>query len=51
VIANRTTRLAVLDALRSHGFRSGLTPQRPKLSRMHELVPTLLDAFSGAERP
>ncbi len=39
VIANRTTRLAVLDALRSRGFRSGLTPQRPKLSRMHELVP------------
>jgi hypothetical protein len=51
VIANRTTRLAVLDALRSRGFRSGLTPQRPKLSRMHELVPTLLDAFSGADRP
>jgi hypothetical protein len=51
VIANRTTRLAVLDALRSRGFRSGLAPQRPKLSRMHELVPTLLDAFSGTDRP
>jgi len=51
LIANRTTRLAVLDALRSRGFRSGLTPQRPKLSKMHELVPVILDAFSGTERP
>lgn len=51
VIANRTTRAAVLDALRAHGFRNGLRPQRPKLSRMHELVPILLDAFSGSERP
>jgi hypothetical protein len=48
VIANPTTRLAVLDALRAHGFRNGLAPQRPKLSRMHELVPVLLDAFSDS---
>jgi hypothetical protein len=51
VVASRTTRLAVLDALRARGFRNGLTPQRPKLSRMHELVPILLDAFSGSDRP
>ena len=50
VIANRANpagRPAVLDALRAHGFRSGLTPQHPKISKMHELVPILLDAFSG----
>lgn len=47
VIANRASRSAVLDTLRAHGFRNGLTPQHPKLSRMHELVPVLLDAFSG----
>jgi phosphatidylglycerophosphate synthase len=56
VIANRANRAnrahpagraAVLDALRAHGFRNGLAPQHPKISKMHELVPILLDAFSG----
>jgi hypothetical protein len=50
VIANPTRRAAVLDALRAHGFRDGLTPQHPKLSKMHELTPVLLDAFSATER-
>jgi hypothetical protein len=38
----------VLAHLRSHGFRSGLTPERPSLSHMHALVPVLLDAFGDA---
>jgi hypothetical protein len=46
VIASRRP---VLDALRSHGFRPGLTPRRPTLSRMHELMPTILDAFGERE--
>jgi hypothetical protein len=45
VIASRPT---VLESLRAHGFRSGLTPERPTLARMHALVPMLLDAFSGS---
>jgi hypothetical protein len=47
VIANPATRSAVLDALRAHGFRDGLTPHHPKISKMHELTPVLLDAFSA----
>jgi hypothetical protein len=47
VIANRATHLAVLDALRSHGCRTGLPPHHPKISKMHELTPILLDAFSA----
>jgi hypothetical protein len=50
VIANASTRGAVLEALRAHGFRDGLTPHHPKLSKMHELTPVLLDAFSTADR-
>jgi hypothetical protein len=42
-------RSAILDRLASHGFRAGLTPQRPAAGRMHELLPMLLEAFS--ERP
>jgi len=42
VIASRTP---VLDGLRAHGFRTGLTPSRPSLARMHALLPVLLDAF------
>jgi hypothetical protein len=45
VIASRP---AVLESLLAHGFRRGLAPARPTLTRMHELVPILLDAFSGA---
>jgi phosphoglycerol transferase MdoB-like AlkP superfamily enzyme len=44
VIASRP---AVLESLLAHGFRRGLAPARPTLTRMHELVPILLDAFSG----
>jgi sulfatase-like protein len=46
VIASRTP---VLDSLRAHGFRDGLTPERPVLGRMHELLPTLLKAFGDPE--
>ena len=42
VIASRT---AVIDGLLAHGFRSGLTPARPALTRMHALLPVLLDVF------
>jgi hypothetical protein len=45
VIANRANRRDVLDRLVAKGFRRGLTPQRPILSRMHALLPILLDAF------
>jgi len=44
-----SSRKAVLDRLRAHGFRAGLTPARPSLSPMHELVPVLLDAFGNHE--
>jgi hypothetical protein len=45
VIAGRA---AVLDRLRASGFRDGLTPERPRLGRMHELLPLLLNAFGDA---
>jgi hypothetical protein len=45
VIASRRD---ILDALSSRGFREGLTPARPSLGRMHELLPLLLDAFSAS---
>ena len=38
----------ILDALRSSGFQTGLTPARPALGKMHTLLPVLLDAFSTA---
>jgi len=44
VIANRARR-AMLDRLRAYGFRQGLTPARPDIGRMHQLLPVLLDAF------
>jgi hypothetical protein len=40
-------RSLVLATLRQHGFRAGLTPQRPPLGKMHTLLPLLLDAFSA----
>jgi hypothetical protein len=43
-------RTAVLERLRAHGFRDGLTPQRPALGRMHAMLPTLLDAFSNGSK-
>jgi hypothetical protein len=44
VIASRRD---VLDRLVARGFRHGLTPSRPDLSKMHALLPVLLDAFSA----
>jgi phosphoglycerol transferase MdoB-like AlkP superfamily enzyme len=41
---------AVLERLRTGGFRSGLNPQRPALGPMHALLPVLLDAFSSGPR-
>ena len=46
VIASRPP---VLEAMRAHGFRPGLTPTHPSLSRMHELMPTMLEAFGDPE--
>jgi hypothetical protein len=45
VIASRPQ---ILDRLRTRGFRSGLTPERPSLGKMHTLLPVLLDAFSAS---
>jgi hypothetical protein len=44
VIASRPQ---ILEGLRAHGFRSGLTPARPSLGRMHTLLPILQDAMSA----
>jgi hypothetical protein len=49
VIASRSTRRAVFEALRARGFRDGLTPVHPKVAKMHELSRMLLESFSGAE--
>jgi hypothetical protein len=46
VIASRRQ---VLDRLLARGFRAGLTPARPPLGRMHELLPVLLAAFGDRE--
>ena len=43
VIASRSD---VLDRLVAKGFRRGLTPARPDLSKMNALLPVLLDAFA-----
>ncbi len=45
VIATQTQ---ILERLRRHGFRDGLTPGRPSLGRMHTLLPILQDALSAA---
>jgi hypothetical protein len=39
------SRPEVLDRLRRHGFRDGLTPASPAVAGMHTLLPLLLDAF------
>lgn len=36
----------VSDRLLAEGFRPGVTPSRPSLGEMHELVPILLSAFA-----
>jgi Sulfatase len=46
-----TSRRAVLEQLRIHGFQTGLTPHRPAVGRMHELLTVLLDAFGDRELP
>jgi hypothetical protein len=46
VIASRP---AVLDRLLASGFSAGLTPRRPAIGRMHQLLPTLLHAFGQVE--
>ena len=43
-----TNRPGVLDSLVSHGFRTGMTPSRPSVARMHALTPILLAAFGSA---
>jgi hypothetical protein len=42
-----TNRREILESLKAHGFVQGLTPGRPHLGQMHEIVPILMDAFSG----
>jgi hypothetical protein len=46
VIASRPELLA---RLRRNGFADGLTPRRPILGKMHELLPVLLKAFGEPE--
>jgi hypothetical protein len=43
-----TNRAGVLDSLLAHGFVRGLTPRHPHFGQMHEVVPVVLDALSGA---
>ena len=40
----------MLEQLTAHGFRPGLTPTRPRLGAMHELLPTLLGAFGSTQK-
>jgi hypothetical protein len=40
----------VIEQLKARGLRSGLTPERPALGRMHRLLPLLLDALSGSDQ-
>jgi hypothetical protein len=44
VIASRRT---VVDRLIARGFRIGLAPSRPSISRTHELLPILLESFGS----
>ena len=44
VIASRPE---LLDRLRAHGFHDGMSPPRRAIGPMHELLPTLLDAFGN----
>jgi len=37
---------AIVDHLLAHGFRRGMTPERPAIGALHALVPTLMGAFS-----
>ena len=42
-----TNRGDVLAGLISRGFQRGLTPERPRLGKMHELTPIILEALSS----
>jgi hypothetical protein len=46
VIANAS---GIIERLQRHGFRPGLTPSRPSIGEMHELVPILLQAFATSD--
>ncbi len=41
-----TNRRPIVERLLRQGFRTGVTPQRPSLGKMHTLTPMLLEAFS-----
>jgi hypothetical protein len=43
-----TNRQDILDSLLEHGFVHGLTPTRPHLGEMQQVVPIVLDALSGS---
>ena len=38
---------AIIERLHARGFARGLSPSRPALGKMHELLPILLDAFGS----
>jgi hypothetical protein len=42
-----SSRPLVLEALRAHGFRDGMTPPRARLMKMHELMPAVFSAFDA----
>ena len=44
-----TSQAHLIDRLLAQGFRRGMTPARPSLGEMHELLPILMRAF--AKRP
>jgi hypothetical protein len=44
------SRPQVLNRLLERGFRAGMSPARQPLSKLHQLLPTMLEAFSSAER-
>jgi hypothetical protein len=41
-----TSQAGVIDRLLAQGFQHGMTPARPSLGAMHELIPILLNAFA-----
>jgi hypothetical protein len=41
-----TSQSRIVDRLLAQGFQRGMTPSRPSLGEMHELVPILLSAFA-----
>jgi hypothetical protein len=42
-----TNRREILDRLSAHGFRRGLTPDRPPIGPMQELLPIFLSSFGA----